>query len=386
VSLTEQDLESLLGSRVPLRQAKTILNRLGFEVADGKSSLKVTAPYWRGDIHIKEDLIEEVARIIGYDRLPMTLPHIRISDASLDTSAGDAADEIRSVLNAQGYDEVITYALVNKDDLTKVGFAEPRPLAIQNPLSQDQDVLRTTLLPSLLTVAATNINRGQRDIKIFEIGKTYFIEGEKRTLALLATGQAEVDWRVGSKRAVDFYDLKGAVAATLQRVGMNSCEYRSEKSAGFAEGETAVIYSGRKRVGVVGAVDEAVRKAWNIKHGDVYFAQVDLDALSGDEPAEKKLADISGYPPATRDVSLAVPEGITYAQIESVCWKEGRPLLISVQFIEQYLGEKMEKGFRGLVFSLTYQSSERTLREDEVNQLHENICRSLSEQFGVVRR
>ena len=379
------DIESLLGVAVTPRQVKTWLSGLGFKVTAAAQILTVRPPSHRGDIQQDVDVIEEIARMIGFDRLPLQLPVIKSGNISVDKSPREVKKQMHRVLVAAGYDEIITHAMVSAKDLGECAINEGTALRIFNPLTQDQELMRPSMLPSLLRVALTNIHRGHKDLRFFEIGKCYFPDGEKETLAILLTGRRYQDWRLSRKDAVEIFDLKGALEGIFQNIGV-SAVYESVPLVTFDTACSAAIRVGAQHIGVLGKIARKILNNWDIKAQDVYFAQMDLDELLPAANPPKKYRPISEFPAIVRDVSLAVKKEIPYKKIEEVCVQHGEDLLQSVQFMEQYLGDKIPSGYKGLVFSCQYQSPTKTLREEEVSALHERMVQALIHETDAIRR
>ncbi len=380
-----KSIEALLGTTISGQKVKTMLKALGFGVSGSGAVLNVTPPSWRRDVSQPEDLIEEAARIIGYDRLPVAMPMIKATNITIDTRPRQIKKTIRIAMTASGIDEIVTYSMTNTKALVKSKIADMKAVKVFNPLSQDQELMRPSMLPSMLQVAVTNINRGQKDLRFFEIGKRYLSDGERETLGVLLTGQRHRDWRMGKKESVDFFDLKGAVTKALEAVGVN-VSLEPLTSPAFDASCTANVLLSGKSIGVLAKIHKEVLQQWDIKTQDVYFAAIDLETIFTLPKPTIKYQPISEFPAITRDVSLAVNKDIRYAQIESVCRQNSGSLLKSVQFIEQYLGDKVPPDQKALIFSLVYQAQDRTLREDEVNATHDHIIQSLTQQLNATRR
>jgi len=385
VKVKISDIESLLGVAVTPSQVKMWLSGLGFSVTAASQILTVKAPRHRADIQQDVDVIEEIARMIGFDRLPLQLPVIKSVNIPVDKGPREVKKQIRRILTAAGCDEIITHAMVSAKDLRKCAIDERTALRIFNPLSQDQELMRPSMLASLLQAALTNIHRGHKDLRFFEIGKCYFPDGEKETLAILLTGRRYQDWRANRKDPVEIFDLKGALEGIFQNTGISAVYESSPLETFDAACSAAICVKGQSR-GVLGKIARKILNNWDIKTQDVYFAQIHLDELIPAANPPKKYQLISEFPAIVRDVSLAVKKEIPYKKIEEVCLRHGEDLLKSVQFMEQYLGDKIPSGYKGLVFSCQYQSPVKTLREEAVSALHERMVQALIHELGAIRR
>jgi phenylalanyl-tRNA synthetase beta chain len=385
VSLLE--IENLLGVGFTTSQCKAILTRLGFNVkAIGVSNLKVEVPDFRNDISQPVDVIEELARIVGFDNLPMTIPQIKSQNIQVDISRRELKQEIYGGLIAQGCSEIVTYSMTNQKSIDKSHLAIDKPMRIVNPLSLEQECMRPSLLPGFLNAVLNNANRGEKNLRLFENGRIYFDGFERDTFGILMTGQKNHDWRNLKKESVDIFDLKGVLDQCLKTLRAGGVKYLTEDIPGFETGQSARCYLDNKMIGFLGRVASESIQTWDIKTGPVYFSQIDVEELCQIKIAPVKFKPIPEFPSVNRDISLAVGQEISYEQIESICLSMGGDYLKSVRFIEQYVGDKIQNGMRGLVFSLTYQSQRGTLKEEEVNSIHDRICHALTTKLGAVKR
>ena len=385
VKVNLSDIESLLGIAVTPVKVKAWLSRLGFKVTAKAGVLTVIPPSHRADISQDVDVIEEIARMIGFDHLPSKMPVIKAINIPVNKRPREIKDAIRRVLIAGGVDEIITHTMIKAQSLVKSNLSDIPAVRIFNPLTQDQELMRPAILPSLLQVAVTNINRGQKDLRFFELGKVYTKDSEKEVMGLLMTGRRAQDWRFSKKDMVDFFDMKGLLERIFQSVGVDVV-YDEAKMSVFDPTAGAAIIMDGKLTGVFGKLSKEVLNNWDIKNQDVYYARIHLDEILSKPNKFLKYQPISGFPAIVRDVSLAVKKDIPYKKIEAICLQHGGEILRSVQFIEQYLGDKIQAGYKGLVFSCQYQSNIRTLREDEVTAVHESILQALIHDLGAIRR
>lgn len=380
ISIKRKEFNDTLGAEVTALQAKTILKKLGFTVKlANKETLNVVPPAFRNDVRIAEDIIEEIARIIGYDNLPMSLPQVAVSNVPI-SKERQHKEELRTFLVAQGLCEIIAHSLINLASLEKSRLSHLNGVAVLNPLSQEQELLRPSTLPSFLSAARLNIHRGQRDLRLFEIGKIYGTSGEHNVIAVLLAGRRWSDWRLSGKEDVDFYDIKGVVEKTLIQGGSQAREGQEGKESIFQPGQAGQYIADGKTVAIFGKVHPEILQDWDIKQTNIFFAQIDLEYLCA-QARKRKFKALPDYPAIVRDVSLAVKKEIRFEQVKQLAFSLGGELLVDILFIEQYIGEKISVHERGLVFSLVYQSAEKTLTEDEVNQVHGRICQALVEKL-----
>ncbi len=383
IRLSLEQINARLGATLTSKQCQNVLEKLGCRVTLGhKKFLHVVPPGFRNDLKCEVDLIEEIARVIGYDRLPLSLPQIRISSLARN-SQRNFKQKLSTILISQGFQEVITYTMIDRKALSKTKLDFLQALEVKNPLSREQEIMRPSLWPGLLTTIQLNMNRGQKDLRLFEIGKEYSLDGEKEVLALCLIGRSSADWRRARQEA-GFYDLKGVAESLLgkeQEISFAPMEHAIFKSA-----QCARILGDGQPLGVLGLVSEAVLNQWDIKYKNIYLAEFNISAVCNISLRVKEYRPIPEYPAMTRDVSLAVKHEISFEQIRQIIIRHGTEFLTSVKFLEQYLGEKLPAGYRGLVFSLTFQAADKTLREEAVSSIHDQICQALVSELGAIRR
>jgi phenylalanyl-tRNA synthetase beta chain len=252
-------------------------------------------------------------------------------------------------------------------------------------MSAEQELMRPTVLANMLLVVQSNMNRGQKDLKFFEVGKRYLPGGEKWTLGVILTGRREGDWRKGKREAFDLFDLKGAVETALTHQRVNGFSFTAGEGKAFELGQAAAFSLKGKPAGMMGKISDAVLANFDIKKAHVYFAEIDLEVAAEAVVPRSKFEGLDEYPSAVRDVSLSVKD-VAVEDLKALCLANGQGLLRKVELVEEYRGDKIEKGQRGLVLSLTYQAKDKTLTEDVVNPLHEAIVLKLVEAFGAKRR
>ncbi len=386
ITVTKDGVNEFLGSTLTTARCKNILQRLGCAVAAGKKDvLKVTPPAFRKDIKGEVDVVEEIARVVGYDELPASLPAVATTNVVPEPSQ-KFRPAVRVLLLAQGANETVSYAMINEKDLIRTKQTHLRGVKIQNPLAQDQGLLRPSLLPSLLSATVFNINRGQKNLKLFEIGKIYGPRGEQETLGIILTGRLDEDWRKTGKPEADFYDIKGIVEQTIARTCRQEIRFESNSQPFLEKGQSASVLVQGGEVGFLGKIEEDVLINWDIKQKNVFFAQVNLEELRRFYSPRQSYRSVSQYPTIARDVSLAVKNSVQFQQVCAMAFRLGGGILNSVKFNEEYRGEKIPVGQRGIVFSLRYKAPDRTLREEEVNDVHAKILRAFAEELGAIQR
>ncbi len=379
-----KEVNHFLGASFDPEKYISILEKLDFSVSADSEKLTVIPPVFRDDIKQGVDVMEEVARIIGYDQLPYSVPKI-LTGTMITNKTRKKRTFVRENLIAQGLNEIISYTMISKSLLLKTKQEELKGTEIMNPLSVDQEILRPSLLPSMLNVIRFNINRGEKNLKLFETGKVY-LEGEERErVSLLLTGEREADWRNAKGKPVDFFDMKGVLEQLLSRGRVKEVSFKSMENKYFEE-ESVAIYIQGEKTGEMGCVAQDVLDAWGIKQKGIYYAEMDLGLFYDAMQPKEKFQPISEYPSIVWDISLAVQWDTAFEEIKRIAAELGGDLLKNIEFKEEYIGDKIAKGQRGVIFSLVYQSSEKTLTESEVSVVHADICQALVEKLGAVKR
>ena len=386
MKMNAQAVCSALGARITAARMKTILKKLGCDVKSGpKDAFSVIPPSFRSDLKQSVDIIEEIARIIGYDNLPMSLPRVSYSSVPED-SRRQFRLRIVDILEAAGLHQVISYSLISREACEITRLSSGKCLAVKNALTQDQAVFRSSLLPGLLANLRLNLNRLEKDLRFFEVGHCYTAAGEQDVLGLVLTGRRWDDWRADPKAQIDFFDLKGVLTRLLSGLHCAEPKFESSRDPVFSGRESAVFSSSGHKLGKAGRIHPGILQAWDIRPQNIYYAEIALDDLRPCQPRSQTYRPYSEYPAIVRDVSLAVKKSIPYQKALDIAVEMGGELLQEVKFVEQYLGEKIPPGQRGLVFSLVYRSSQRTLTEDEVKQVHQAVLDALVRRVGAIVR
>jgi len=386
ITISKDQIDQLLGADLTVTRCKTILKKLGFSVTVvQKKNLQVTPPTFRNDVKQPVDLIEEVARVLGFDNLPMSLPKIAAVNVAPDEKL-KFKNGLRDSLVAQGLSETVNYTLIGQAALDRCGMSDLKSVAVKNPLTQDQALTRPAMLPSMMSAARNNFNRGQRNLKLFEMGKTYFADGEKDIIAILLTGRQADSWRSEAAAALNYYDLKGVVERLLDDAGAGPLAAVQGEQKFFEPGVSAVLKQGNKTIGEMGQISDEVCAQWDIKHAKVFYAQVQVDKVFDQGQTFRPFKALCDFPSVVRDISLAVPEATHFSAIKEKAVALGGSILTSVELLELYTGDKIPDGQRGLVVSLVYQSSQRTLTEEEVNAVHSRICDEIVKDLGATIR
>jgi phenylalanyl-tRNA synthetase beta chain len=348
---------------------------------------QVKIPTWRVDINREADLIEEVARFFGYERIPSVLPPLQIVDPIPD-QIRERAKQIRPLLFHYGFNEVINFSFsdAERERLFASGL---EPVEIRNPISARASLLRTTLLGGLLETAAWNRNRGLEAVQVFEMGKVYFREDqdfrERLALGLLSTGmRGEPHWRTRSGEA-DFFQLKGECEALLRQLRYEPFSFERNEHPFFEPGSCLAVAFKEEKIGCLGRVAGRMREAFDLKQ-EVWVAEIDLDLLFGKQPRPFVYQPVAKYPGIIRDVSLLVPRGVAYQDIQKAIEKLPLPILEEVQLIDRYSGESIPQDKISLSFRFIYRHLQRTLLAEEVDKAEQQVLNQLKRIFGVQLR
>lgn len=390
VLLAAHEVTRLLGMEVPTEQVKKTLESLGFSCrTTGTAEMAVDAPYWRTDVNLSADLVEEVARIIGYDNIPSTMIAAPIPSYRLEPMLV-LKEQLRSILAASGLQEVITYSLTNLDSLKKaaqdMSLPGPYPLKIANPMSKEFEYLRTSLRPRLLATAAAN-QRYEDRIGLFEIGRVYIprmddMPDEVETLGIVMAGKRqERSWRTRDE-LLDFFDVKGILQAVLERLGVDAA-FAAGEDPGLRQGRCARVISGDADLGVIGEVHPRVAEAFKAA-GPAYLVELDLRRLLASISDEFRYQPLVRFPSILRDFAIVVDAGVRYQDVLDVV--KGHHLVAGVVLFDVYEGDQVPKGKKSLAFSVTFQSGEHTLTDEEVNVVQQQMLQALAGRLGAALR
>jgi phenylalanyl-tRNA synthetase beta chain len=390
VRLRASRITRLLGQAVPAEDVARILAALGFGVAAaadvGGPAWLVTVPSFRVDVAREADLIEEVGRHYGFDRLPITFPAlVAPQPAPPPQIARDRL--IRQVLTAAGFSESATFAFLERD--AGAPFCAPgvEAAALANPLSEKFAVLRPSLLPGLVDACAHNRRRERKDIRLFEAGSRFTADGEGRAVAFVWCGAADGPHWSAPTRSVDFFDAKGVVEGICGAVGIEA-EFAPARAGFLVSGRAADVRAGDRTLGVVGKLDPAIAAARGFPAGeDMFVAELDLHALAMASPSVDRLVDsLPRYPSIVRDLSLLVDDSLPAATVRGTIRSSAPPTLVSIVEFDRYQGKGVPDGRVSLSLRLTFRASERTLTDDEVQAATGRIIEALRAAHGAEQR
>jgi phenylalanyl-tRNA synthetase beta chain len=401
VKLRVPRVEKLLGAAIPVPEIEAILQRLGFGATPGDSPgvLDVLVPYWRdGDIQREADVIEEVGRIHGLDKLPITLPARRHAIGRL-TERQRLRRRVEDALRDRGTSEVVAYSFTSQATLDRLRLGDVPLLHIANPLSEDQSVMRPLLLPGLLDAARHNAAHGRPAVRLFESAHVYRVAGpldkapdgspqgqtpahERHHLAAVLTEALPGTWR-SDPRPADFYAAKALLEATIGSVGVEAWFEPGERPF-LHPGRTATVLAGDERkLGWVGELHPSVAREWDLDRAVAAF-EIDLDLLAEIAPGPGHYSDVTTFPPVVQDIAVVVAEDVPAADVVDAVRSASR-LVDAVELFDVYHGQQVGDGNKSLALRLEFRSPERTLTDEDVTAERTKIEGVLSEIGGRLR-
>ncbi len=409
-SLSAREVERLSGLKVNIDEILKVLKALGFECHEGDSGsqISVSVPYWRSDIKCPADLVEEIVRIIGYEKIPITrlgspLPQQK-SKLSPSAQQSNLKEKLRNILTGFGFQEILTYSLVSLEKLQKLSpklELKIPPLKVANPMTREQEYLRTSLRAGLLSTLSRNQKFEQAGIRLFEIGKVFLphhppviaseakqsqkekeLPQEKEMLcAVLSGSSAELSWQA-DKEPLDFFDAKGIVENILNQLGLK---------ASFDIGDDEILFPGRganiivedDKVGIVGNVHPRVAQAFELSNA-ICLIEIDLEKLLTKVTGIKEYQSIPRFPSVTRDIALVVDEQVSYRRAEEII--QSFPLVTQITLFDLYRGKQIPDGKKSFAIRIIYQSPRHTLTDEEVDQTQEQMLARLHQELGASLR
>ncbi|MCX5702737.1 MAG: phenylalanine--tRNA ligase subunit beta [Candidatus Omnitrophica bacterium] len=380
IKLELSNVEKLLGVDIGRDKIKRILNNLGLKTkTKSRNDFKFEVPSHRADVSSEIDLIEEIARISGYENIPKSSPAVspQVGIAQM----RDMVSLTKNILVGLGLNEVITYSFVDKELLKAFGIqCASDTIEIANPLNREQRILRPNLIPSLASCISYNLNQKQEYINIFEIAKVFSPssqqENENLALGIAICGVKSLLLEQGLiKDAAGFLHLKGILEVLFKRLGISDYSFTMDDTRGMA------VSINREKIGLINRLGRESLDHLDIKNKDVFVLELSLDRLLAFANLRRQFKGLPKYPGISRDISVVLKEDIAIDAILKAMRDKGLELLKEVEVVDYYKGKQIPSGFRGLTISCLYRSDERTLTEAEVNPVHALVCRVLIDRF-----
>jgi phenylalanyl-tRNA synthetase beta chain len=389
ISLASSEVKRILGVEIPAAEIARILRRLGFMVEGGGPEFIVTVPTWRLDVEREIDLIEEVARIYSYLKIPNTLPSFAGGVIELPNARKQTA--LRGRLLALGYNESLSSTFIPQEDARFFGSGggSAEPVRIANPLSEEASFMRTSLVPGLLTQIAYNLNRGNSDVRLFEAGHVYAMQGESvdehNSLAFVSTGAAREASVHGRPEPLNFFHVKGDIEQLLAAFDAQQITFDREVPTWLHPGRSARAQVAGETVATLGQLHPEVASARKLKQ-EVWVAELFVEALyrlALQQPAYKP---VSKYPAVERDFSFVLPDGVEFESIRQKLSALGIAELTAILPAEVFRGGSLAAGSYSFLLRVRFQSDERTLRDDEVANWAQQIVKAVESLGGTLRQ
>jgi len=393
IGLSADRVNRYLGTQLSVDEMKSIFDRLRFSYAVKGDALEVTVPLRRGDISRDVDLIEEIARLYGYDNIPAT-PISGVTTPGGRTRSQRIRLEVGRYLNAAGLHEVILYSFTHPDRIAEFPGLYPhvKPVALSMPMSVERSVLRTSLIPHLIDTAVYNRNRNVDDVAVFEIGSVFLTEEERLTkqpeekmlVSALWTGKREEKHWSGKPVPVDFYDLKGVLDGLFRHLDVRGVTYRVAAFDKLHPGRASEIFAGDRRIGVIGQLHPELQRRYDLE--DTYVFEIELDALVSNANFAITYETLPKYPSIARDIAVVVDKSVPVANLIAAVREAGGDWLRSVEVFDVYAGEKIGAGKKSVALSLVYRADDRTLTDDEVNERNQSVIERLERTYSAELR
>jgi len=386
ITLRRSRVSMLLGLEVPDDVVDGVLTRLGLTVDKVEDGWKVIAPSYRFDITSEVDLIEEIVRIHGYDSVPETT-EIAASPLRTVTESLVDLDRVSATLVARDYEEAITYSFI--DERSNTAFAGgASELVLSNPISSEMSVMRSSLLPGLVSSAAANVARQQERVRLFEIGKSFHesldAPGEVVRIAALATGTALPEQWGARSQAIDFFDIKADLVAVLELAGdATDITFRPLENPALQPGQAAAVVGDGRDIGIVGKLHPRVAKSFDLKRDAFVF---EVDAIQGLASAAPVAEPVSRFPVIRRDIAVLVKQDIPGEELVQAVAAAAPDLMRDVRIFDIYTGPGIEAGLKSVAISLILQETSRTLTDDDADAAQAAAVQKLRDAFGAELR
>lgn len=380
INLEFKNVNDVLGTTISPKEILDVFRKLGFTYSVKGDIVTVKVPTRRLDISIKEDLIEEVSRIYGVDNIQGKLPVVPMKKGTFDKTQR----EIRNKMISLGLNETLTYVLINDKEVHKFTLDEFEELKLLDPITEDRNTLRYTIIPSLLKIYEYNNARGQKDISIFEIGKGFFkkgeIYGEETKLCCLMTGKYSIG--LNHTNNVDFYTIKGVAEEILNYLGYEGrySFIKQEMPKEIHPGQSAYINVNGTDVGIIGKLHP------NVSKEDIYVFEINLDELFKKKVGKMKYKEISKFPNVKKDVAFLIDKKVVSKDIEKVIKNSGGSILSDIEVFDVYTGKNIDENKKSIAYSLNFIDNKKTLTDEEVNNLLEKIIKNVCDKFGAELR
>ena len=391
VEITTSYINNYLGITLSTEEIAAILEGLSFTVEVSGENLVVKVPTRRPDISIKQDLVEEVIRIYGYDNLASTLPKFYKTTKGGLTYSQRMVRDLRAVYASLGFNDTINYSLVSEEEATEYTLEDHHKVRLLMPMTETHSTLRQSLVPGLLNTVQYNVARKQKDLKLLEIGRVFFGSGDdniqpKETLYLSAalTGEERATKWLKESSSLDFFAAKGYLEVVFERLGLDEkVTYRKSTLEGMHPGRFAEVYLGEKRIGFIGEVHPRVADKLGLN--TTYVFEINLDEVISESKVKPKYEEVTKYPEITRDIAMLVDVKDEYQNIYNVIESVNSKLITKVELFDLYVGAELLVGKKSLALTITYSDKQKTLTDEEVTAVHDKVLSALTEYGAIIR-
>lgn len=391
VEITTSYINNYLGITLSTEEIAAILEGLSFTVEVTGENLVVKVPTRRPDISIKQDLVEEVIRIYGYDNLASTLPKFSKTTKGGLTYSQRMVRDLRAVYASLGFNDTINYSLVSEEEATEYTLEDHHKVRLLMPMTETHSTLRQSLVPGLLNTVQYNVARKQKDLKLLEIGRVFFGSGDdniqpKETLYLSAvlTGEERATKWLKESSSLDFFAAKGYLEVIFDRLGLDEkVTYKKSKLEGMHPGRFAEVYLGEKRIGFIGEVHPQVADKLGLN--TTYVFEINLDEVISESKVKPKYEEVTKYPEITRDIAMLVDVKDEYQNIYNVIESVNSKLITKVELFDLYIGAELLVGKKSLALTITYSDKQKTLTDEEVTAVHDKVLSALTEYGAIIR-
>ncbi len=398
LSLRPERANKLLGTGLETGQIAQFLERIGIELTHvDDEKIKGMAPTYRLDLKEEVDLIEEIARLHGFPNIPTQVPRAGIAARAPEPSQM-LVHRIKTILSSQGMTEVISYSFMSPDDIEALGLGKNDPrmqmVSVQNPLSDDQSVMRTSIIPSLMGTVARNQARRNMDLGLFEIGTVFYARGtgelplEEQRIVALCTGARYPESWSWPREQVDLFDLKGVLQGLLQALGISGWKTVLETPDGpfYLPGTSAgIVWGGNSVLGSFGQIDPDVLEFWDID-GPVFVFELSFNALETAASQQHKFTPLARYPAVERDIAVIVPDRLSAQDLLEYISGQAPDFLEEVRIFDIYRGKPVPEGSKSIGMRFTYRALDHTLSDHEVSEVHDPMVRSVLQSYKAKLR
>ncbi|WP_213406107.1 phenylalanine--tRNA ligase subunit beta [Staphylococcus pasteuri] len=388
IHITTDKINETVGFNLSADEITKNFEQLGFETEVNHNELTVFVPSRRKDISIKEDLIEEVARIYGYDEIPSTLPVFEEVTSGTLTDRQRKTRIVKETIEGAGLNQAITYSLVSKEHAKDFALQDRSTIELLMPMSEAHSTLRQSLLPHLIEATTYNVARKNKDVKLYEIGRVFFGNGEGELpeeveyLSGIMTGDYVVNQWQGKKEEVDFYLTKGVIERVAEKLNL-TLDYRAAKIEGLHPGRTAIVSLNGKDIGFIGELHPSVAADNDLKR--TYVFELNYEEMMKVSVGYINYQPIPKYPGVSRDIALEVNHDVPASELISTIHDNGADILQDTQVFDVYEGEHLEEGKKSVAIRLNYLDTENTLTDERVSKVHDQIIEALKEKGATIR-